>query len=129
MQKNLRRYSWLCILLSILLISTFLPLPEIAHAEVETNTNTNANGFIENIVIAQAINSLEQIPNYNFDPQVSHYEIEIPAVYANMKPTIAITLNQDAGNNLTGNRCTTVFIRKMRMELMRSYIECMIRKQ
>ena len=101
MQKKSRRYSWLCILLSILLISTFLPLPEIAHAEVETNTNTNANGFIENIVIAQAFNSLEQIPNYNFDPQVSHYEIEIPAVYANMKPTIAITLNKDAGKNLT----------------------------
>ena len=103
MQKNLRKHSWLCILLSILLISTFLPLPEIAHAEVETNTNTNtnANGFIKNIVIAQAFNSLEQIPNYNFDPQVSHYEIEIPAVYANMKPTIAITLNQDAGKNLT----------------------------
>ena len=101
MQKNLRRYSWLCILLSILLIPTFLPFPEIAHAEVEANTNTNANGFIENIVIAQTLNSLEQIPNYNFDPQVSHYEIEIPAVYANMKPTIAITLNQDAGKNLT----------------------------
>ena len=101
MQKNLRRYSWLCILLSILLIPTFLPFPEIAHAEVEANTNTNANGFIENIVIAQAFNSLEQIPNYNFDPQVSHYEIEIPAVYANMKPTIAITLNKDAGKNLT----------------------------
>ena len=101
MQKKSRRYSWLCILLSILLISTFLPIPEIAHAEVETNTNTNANGFIENIVIAQAFNSLEQIPNYNFDPQVSHYEIEIPAVYANMKPTIAITLNKDAGKNLT----------------------------
>lgn len=103
MQKNLRKHSWLCILLSILLISTFLPFPEIAHAEVEANTNTNANanGFIENIVIAQTLNSLEQIPNYNFDPQVSHYEIEIPAVYPYLKSTIAITLSQDAVKNLT----------------------------